>query len=701
VSVAPPVGGVSHNAFASFDVGRSGADLANASAGARLIVGEVTGTRPSLIEGPVAITGVRANLILANPHGITVDGGSFVNTTRVALATGRVRFEDFQLGPGPLQRNVGLETDGGTIEIGPRGLSGAFASLELIAGRLVVGGPVRNTFTSAGALTRAVLGGSRASFDGSVSPSDPGAPWVSYTAAAGERQGAILLDITPLGSLTSGQIEVLITDRGAGVAHAGSLHANAGDFVLAGSGELRVRGGTSRAAGDLLVAGNRIFSEGGGWSAGRHIEFRSPEVTLNADTVRAGTGAGPGDVVIGLTDARALAIENTSVEASGGIGLFAPGGHVATIGSILSAGQHIVVDAGSVLQRGSRDAPASIVAGGGVLVESAGDISNQGGLIQGATRIPGAGASAGAVTLRAGGAIANLAAVEQTPGVVFGSAGDVVVAAGAGVSNVGSRLLANANVRITAGGTFLNGVHRLGGPVQEVREEIRERSRSVLGIPRRRDGFAIDYGPPVPSSGVPLVVAGGGVEVAAAEIVSQGEIDANGGDVRLRSSSRILNQAIVSGRVSLERTCRLFFCRSRAETDVANVGGVINAAGSVEMKAAEVVNLGGSLLALGDIAIDAPKVTSAGIPTYSAVARTKGLKAWFGDTWAGIFTADEGGLLLAPRGRVRIAGTFYIDGGSATTEAVEASGGTVIVRPPRRDAVALDDPLGLITLFWR
>jgi hypothetical protein len=205
----------------------------------------------------------------------------------------------------------------------------------------------------------------------------------------------------------------------------------------------------------------------------------------------------------------------------------------------------------------------------------------------------------------------------------------------------------------------------------------------------------------VPPAGLPLVVAGGSVRIAAADIVSQGEIDANGGDVVLQASGRILNQAVLSGRVSYERTCRLMFCRSRADADVSSSGGLINAAGDVDMQAAEVVNLGGTVLALGDIAIDAPRVVSAGIPTYSTLARSKGLKAWFGDSWAGVYASDQGGAFVARSGRVRVAGMLHIDGGLAAAESVEAAGGTAVVRPPRRDAVVLEDPLGLITLFWR
>ncbi|KVE30271.1 hypothetical protein WI93_08505 [Burkholderia vietnamiensis] len=148
VNIAPAIGGVSNNTYSSFNVPKAGADLNNVGINARTIVNQVTSTNPSLIQGNINVLGPRANVILANPNGVTVDGGSFTNTGHVVLSTGQVGFTDLTLAPGVVQRNVVLTTDRGAIAIGPGGLSGTLVNLDLIAKQLSINGPVTNDFTS-------------------------------------------------------------------------------------------------------------------------------------------------------------------------------------------------------------------------------------------------------------------------------------------------------------------------------------------------------------------------------------------------------------------------------------------------------------------------------------------------------------------------------------------------------------------------
>jgi filamentous hemagglutinin family protein len=683
VQIAPAASGVSHNTYTAFSVGRAGAELVNTGVNARAIVNEVTSTRPSLIEGPVSVVGARANVILANPNGITVNGGSFVNTGSVALSTGKVSFIDFALAPGLSQRNVVLTTSQGAIEIGPEGLSGAFNGLELIAKELKINGPVANTYSSQQARIRAIAGDSRAEVDTSVSPLDGVTPWIAYSSPETINTGATLIDITPLGSLTAGRIEIAVTDQGAGVKNAGTLHANAGDFVLSANGELRVAGGTIKAAGDVIAQTASVAMEIGVIESGRHIEIVADDVVFDGGRVEGG------------------AIQKARVSANGGSIALEVTHSVRVRAADLAAAQDIAGHAADfTLENLDSTGPTVIAAAGGVLLEADQAIANRGGLIQGATRIAGNPDSLGAVTLKAR-AISNESLGGGPLAVIFGAGEDVVISAAADFVNRGARVISNRHLKVSAGRNALNLVDHLVGDGE--RHDYKDKGRNWLGITTRKSGFSINYGALANEHAQALLVANGTLEVNAENIENRGgELIANDGDIRLVAYDKIVNEALATGSVRFERSCGLLSCKTKARSDVQLVGGLVSANRDLEMRAGSVIeNVGGRMLALHDISLSAPRIAARALPVYTSLTRAEGLKAWFGDSWARIYGADQGGLFTARMGRLRIDGTAYLEGGTlAAAEGVEATGEVITVRSPQREPVRLQGHIGLSSWMW-
>lgn len=108
--VNPNAQGMSHNKFKEYNVNSSGLILNNSKTvvntqlagyisynpnltnNASVILNEVTGTNKSLLKGYSEVAGVKADVIVANPNGITVNGGGFINTNKATLTTGTPTF---------------------------------------------------------------------------------------------------------------------------------------------------------------------------------------------------------------------------------------------------------------------------------------------------------------------------------------------------------------------------------------------------------------------------------------------------------------------------------------------------------------------------------------------------------------------------------------------------------------------------------
>src|SRR6478752_7206101 len=137
VNIAPPsAGGVSNNRYTQFNVGPSGVVLKNSGGAsqtelagqvagntmlgnqrATTILNQVTAPNPSQLLGTLEVAGNRANVIVANPAGITCNGCGFLNADRATLTTGRP-----QIGT---DGRIGFDIASGNIRVDGAGLNGA------------------------------------------------------------------------------------------------------------------------------------------------------------------------------------------------------------------------------------------------------------------------------------------------------------------------------------------------------------------------------------------------------------------------------------------------------------------------------------------------------------------------------------------------------------------------------------------------
>ena len=277
VNIATPNGaGISHNTYKDFNVGTPGAVLNNAIQGgktqlgvtienakgnpnlkgkpAELIINEVTGGSRSELQGKLEVFGNKANVMIANPNGITCNGCGFINAPGVTLTTGKPQFDK----QGALEA---LEVKKGGVTIGGKGLDGSSADyVDIISRATELNGKINAQNLS---LTQ---GANRISFkDGTIKP------------IAGEGAKPVLaVDTKALGGMYANKIRLVANEDGVGV-NLKDLTSKQRDITLSVSGRIEL--GNTQAATDLNASAREIHISSG-------VKVRGErDVTMAADTL--------------------------------------------------------------------------------------------------------------------------------------------------------------------------------------------------------------------------------------------------------------------------------------------------------------------------------------------------------------------------------------------------------------------------------
>ncbi|HDB9953631.1 TPA: filamentous hemagglutinin N-terminal domain-containing protein, partial [Escherichia coli] len=277
VNIATPNGaGISHNRFTDYNVGKEGLILNNATgklnptqlggliqnnpnlkAGgeAKGIINEVTGGNRSLLQGYTEVAGKAANVMVANPYGITCDGCGFINTPHATLTTGKPVMN----ADGSLQA---LEVTEGSITINGAGLDGTRSdAVSIIARATEV-----NAALHAKDLT-VTAGANRITADGRVS------------ALKGEGDvPKVAVDTGALGGMYARRIHLTSTESGVGV-NLGNLYAREGDIILSSAGKLVLK--NSLAGGNTTVTGTNVSLSGDNKAGGNLSVTGTTGLTLN------------------------------------------------------------------------------------------------------------------------------------------------------------------------------------------------------------------------------------------------------------------------------------------------------------------------------------------------------------------------------------------------------------------------------------
>ncbi|QIK12795.1 filamentous hemagglutinin N-terminal domain-containing protein [Leclercia sp. 29361] len=240
--------GLSHNVYETLNVGKEGVIFNNSSTAtntviggqiaansnlaggtAKVILNEVTSKNASTINGMIEVAGDAAHLIIANPNGITTQGGGFINATKATLTTGTPRLKEGEL--------TGYSVNGGNITVG--GLQSE-SPTEILARSVKVIGAIE-----VGELS-VVAGNNAVDVDGNVT---------GQVKSSG-RANSYGVDVSRLGGMYADRISLISTESGMGVRNEGTIAGGDLGLRIASNGKLINNNATIKSSGDIAINTN-------------------------------------------------------------------------------------------------------------------------------------------------------------------------------------------------------------------------------------------------------------------------------------------------------------------------------------------------------------------------------------------------------------------------------------------------------------
>ncbi len=267
--------GLSHNMWTEFNVSKKGMVLNNSTENlvrdsgniaknsnldsvAKVILNEVISSKASTLNGFIEVAGQKADVIIANPNGITCSGCSFINTSHAILTTGTPVLAEGAL--------TGFNVSQGRVTIGSKGLENAQSYTDILAETVRINGLIETDSLK-------VVAG-KYSWDTATSKATSNCGHTLFTTA---------IDVSALGGVTAGVIQLQTTKYGIGVNNSGTLSADT--IQISTNGSL-TNSGTMKASGNMLLSSTGTMNNSGSLT-GKNIQLVSSGNLSNSGTIKA------------------------------------------------------------------------------------------------------------------------------------------------------------------------------------------------------------------------------------------------------------------------------------------------------------------------------------------------------------------------------------------------------------------------------
>ncbi|WP_047552224.1 two-partner secretion domain-containing protein [Methylotenera sp. G11] len=278
----PSAAGVSRNVYGTLNVPEQGMIFNNsrsnvqtelggwiqgnpwlATGTARVILNEINSSNPSYLNGYMEIAGSRAELIIANPNGISCNGCGFINASRGVLTTGTPTLSGGDL--------TGYRVTGGSVNIWGNGLDASRSNYTDIIARAVE--------VNAGIWANDLKITTGANQVNAVNTQTN-----KITASGAAPASGFALDVAALGGMYAGKITLIGTEAGLGVRNAGNIGAGAGQVGITADGQL-INSGTISTAG---VGNDLLFSSKGFNNSGTISSQSNLQISNQGDVANSG-----------------------------------------------------------------------------------------------------------------------------------------------------------------------------------------------------------------------------------------------------------------------------------------------------------------------------------------------------------------------------------------------------------------------------
>ncbi|TAN10727.1 MAG: filamentous hemagglutinin N-terminal domain-containing protein, partial [Burkholderiaceae bacterium] len=636
--------GLSHNRYTQYNVNPSGLVLNNGNnstmlrqsqlAGqitanlnltnqANVILNEVVANNRSTLAGYTEVLGGRADVVLANPYGITCSGCGFINTDRATLTTGIPTLN----ADGSLK---GFSVNQGDILIQGNGLNGSAQQiLDLVTRSVKIDGQVnaQDLGITTGANTW-----------------DYASRSVTGPATASGTAPAYAIDSSALGGMYANRIKLVATDAGVGVRMLGDAAAGVDDFTLDAAGRIELTGNKVSAQRDIQLASTdpgaaAIALSNASATAGRNASVQSTQGGLNL----------AGGMVVAGADlqANAASIDASGasrLQAGGALGAATLSGDMSLGTSAVKAGSDLALSSAGTLSIGAGDGQGQGVqsTGGNVRLQATGGIANEGVVS----------ADAGSLTVRANGTLDNGGTLNA------GQSVDIADATGGATQTVNNRgdVLAGQNL-LTQGQNVINGGWLQAGGSNAIAADNLSNSGTIVALggdtQLRVDQNVTNSGKVQSAQNVTLSSRSGG---ASAQLENN-----TGGQIRALAGMD-LNAAVLdnSGTLVTGGSARL------ASSTLSNSGAAY-AQGNLTVATGTLDNTGSGTLEAGN-ALD--------IGASGAIGNATGAVMTGGSVkLTGTQGLDNGGLVYASAGnaQLRVSGTLDNSGRIQTTGTLDVA----------------------------